>query len=489
MKYDYLLFRRGFLLTNLKEVKFKSKLANKIVNDWDKNVFGNYTIYSDKINSKSQYKYRDVEVFVMGLVFNPFNNDRNIENITKELAHRLSKSVDKFLDYLDELSGRFIVVTSKNDKTEVYHDACATRTVFYNKYGDSTVIASHSAIIGELLNIEPSKYSVEMLNHPTYSGVRYLPGLLSPYDDVLPLTPNTKYTIETKKVERYYPRRPLKNAGKWSLNRKINNIIDLMIRQAENITAMDKVSISLTAGIDSRLTYAIFEQTKGDIEYFTHISENNPEAFEEDISIAKQLAKDVGKPHHIYKYNTNKDQEGYKEFRVIWQKNIGMYRGSVLMNKMYADTFPQDRIHVRSNLAEIGRVYYKRYSHELNAKELARLYTKTDFHKNEDVIKLFEEFMDVTGFEKKNLYNFEYHDLFYWEHRMALWHSWLLLEGDMSHETFILFNNRKLLENILEIPKEIREKSKLFIRIIKKIAPSALKYPVNGKLIGEEQHD
>ena len=159
------------------------------------------------------------------------------------------------------------------------------------------------------------------------------------------------------------------------------------------------------------------------------------------------------------------------------------------MNKMYADTFPQDRIHVRSNLAEIGRVYYKRYSHELNAKELARLYTKTDFHKNEDVIKLFEEFMDVTGFEKKNLYNFEYHDLFYWEHRMALWHSWLLLEGDMSHETFILFNNRKLLENILEIPKEIREKSKLFIRIIKKIAPSALKYPVNGKLIGEEQYD
>ena len=59
----------------------------------------------------------------------------------------------------------------------------------------------------------------------------------------------------------------------------------------------------------------------------------------------------------------------------------------------------------------------------------------------------------------------------------------------MSHETFILFNNRKLLENILEIPKEIREKSKLFIRIIKKIATSALKYPVNGKMIGEEQYD
>jgi hypothetical protein len=166
-------------------------------------------------------------------------------------------------------------------------------------------------------------------------------------------------------------------------------------------------------------------------------------------------------------------------------KNMGMDRGIMWLNKIYADQFPKDRIHIRSNIAEIAKA--EAYSYKVNnlsGQQLAYMYTTTEMKKDEKVIKKFDEFMKTTGFTVENLFNYNYCDFFEWEFNMCQWHGWLLLESDMSHDTFIIYNNREILSKMLSLPFEDRMKRKIFIGVIHRLWPELLNYPVNGKMIG-----
>jgi hypothetical protein len=120
---------------------------------------------------------------------------------------------------------------------------------------------------------------------------------------------------------------------------------------------------------------------------------------------------------------------------------------------------------------------------DLTPGQLARLYTVMPINRDERVIRRFEEFIDTTGFSYQNLYNYDFFDMFEWEITMCQWHGYLLLENDMSFDTFILFNNREILRRMLSLPYEDRLGKKLFIGVIKRLWPDLLKFPVNGAML------
>ncbi|WP_226618612.1 hypothetical protein [Cytobacillus firmus] len=124
----------------------------------------------------------------------------------------------------------------------------------------------------------------------------------------------------------------------------------------------------------------------------------------------------------------------------------------------------------------------KRNKKQLSAKGLAALYTRSELKNDPEVIKQFQEFIDITEFKYEKFYNYNYFDLFYWEHRMTLWHSLIVLESDMAYETHILYNNRVLLSKMLTAPYEVRESSELFIKMIRDTWPELLNLPINGKM-------
>ena len=64
-----------------------------------------------------------------------------------------------------------------------------------------------------------------------------------------------------------------------------------------------------------------------------------------------------------------------------------------------------------------------------------------------------------------------------------MWHSWLINESDVAYETFVPFNNRKLLTMMLSIPEEERIGDELFIEIINNVNPKLMDIPVNKKLL------
>lgn len=473
------LYRRGFLFTNVENLSFANPLTSAVVENWSQVDLRNYIIHHDPDVPNVFVKEHNYAICILGLVFNPFDGLTNLDELARKLLYMKQESENHFLNYLDELSGRFVIFTQTPECTEVYNDACGTRTVFYDASNEKTAIASHSELIADMFGYKHSKKATALRKHPLFKKIRYLPGLYTPFDEIKPLTPNTKFKVEKQKVERIFPRAELEKTK--STDNLVEELVSILKNQVELLSLNNNVSVSLTAGIDSRLTYAMFAGKNGDVDYFTHINTGNPESYDEDVRVARDLAKMGNSSYRVYEYELNKDQPGMKDFTEIWLKNLGMNRGSVYLFKAYADQFPEGRVHVRSNLAEIARTYYRKTSDKVNAKVLARLYTKSELKNDPDIINSFQEFIKVTGFTQENLFNYDYADLFYWEHRMSLWHSYIVLESDMAYETFILYNNRLLLTKMLSAPIDVRESNELFVRMISKTWPEVLDLPVNGE--------
>lgn len=477
-RYEHLLYKRGFLFTDKKDMEFKDSMTTRVFKKWSHITFNKYDVYIDSALPHAYYESDKMKVLVMGLVLNPFSSENDIKNIAVSLADKHNDS--SFLDYLDELSGRFTIITDDGNATRVYGDAAGTRTLYYDTESDFHIISSHSTLIADLMGYTISEVSQGVFTNKEFTGRKYLPGLLSPFDEIRPLTPNTRYVIESRKVERFFPREELETID---FKETVDSVTEVLKKQSKLISEIYKTSTSLTAGLDSRLTFAIQNSDKNNGDYFTHISKRIPESFQEDVSIGKKLADIYNKDHRVYEYTNDDTVDGFKEFKAVWFKNVGMYRGSVHLFKTYADHYPPNNLHIRSNIAEVVRVYYKRRTGEVSEEKLANLYTISPFKNNELVLNSFKEFIEITNFKSDKFYNYNFADLFYWEHRMGMWHSWLINESDVAYETFVPFNNRKLLTMMLSIPEEERIGDELFIEIINNVNPKLMDIPVNKKLL------
>lgn len=477
-RYEHLLYKRGFLFTDKEDISFKDSMTTRVFKKWSHINFNNYDVYIEASLPHAYYESNNIKVVIMGLVLNPFSSENDIKKITKILAEKKTDTL--FLNYLDELSGRFTVISDDGNATRIYGDAAGTRTLYYDKHSEHHIISSHSTLIADLMGYDISKTSQSVLTNPDFTGRKYLPGLMSPFDEIRPLTPNTRYVVESRKVERFFPREELKTTD---FKETVDAVTNVLKEQSRLINEIYKTSTSLTAGLDSRLTFAIQNSMKNNGDYFTHISRRIPESFQEDVSIGKELADIYNKDHRVYEYTNDDTVDGFKEFKAVWFKNVGMYRGSVHLFKAYADSYPVQNLHIRSNIAEVVRVYYKRRTGEVNETKLANLYTISTFKDNELVLNNFKEFIETTNFKKEKFYNYNFADLFYWEHRMGMWHSWLVNESDVAYETFVPFNNRKLLTMMLSIPEEERIGDELFIEIINNVNPKLMDIPVNRKVL------
>ncbi|MDP4118080.1 MAG: hypothetical protein Q8873_02685, partial [Bacillota bacterium] len=286
--------------------------------------------------------------------------------------------------------------------------------------------------------------------------------------------------IPDMKIVRFFPYKV--NPSYGSYDDLEEEVSDLMASQIKLLNAKTKIAMSLTAGMDSRLSLAASKDICADIDYFTFLTKNASHI--EDAKIAQQICTENDLKHNLYQWDNNKNSEGLKEFEYIWERNLGIRRGILWLNKLYIDSFPKDRIHLRSNIAEVVKCdsYDSEKCEPLSAQQLANLYTHTLMKNDDKVLRKFSEFINITDFTQNNMYNYDYRDLFEWEYKMCLWHSWLLLESDVSHDTFLLYNNREILSKMLSLPYQDRADKKIFIGMIKRLWPDLLKYPINKKI-------
>lgn len=118
--------------------------------------------------------------------------------------------------------------------------------------------------------------------------------------------------------------------------------------------------------------------------------------------------------------------------------------------------------------------------HEISPGILARCYginPRSDF-----VMSSFEDYIKAVGFTHGAVLNYDFYDLFYWEHRSGAWQGLQIADFDMAHETLVLYNNKRVLEMRLGVPLEDRLNDTLQKRLLRLMLPECAHVPLLSQM-------
>jgi len=309
-------------------------------------------------------------------------------------------------------------------------------------------------------------------------------------ESIYVLSENIRLNLLTGKVSRFYPGLMSYDDKQLSVDEVSNLIINASkILLNDLIKKNKKLSLSLTGGIDSRITLALVKIALGNdlsnIQFWIYKNTETPnyklqDGFDGDVVITKILAKKLKLNHTLFNRNEFLNKN-LKEFIA----NSLTYYDALLISGIHNNV--KSDIELRSNNYEIGRAYYhsyyfvkRTYRDKKIAKEnkLAHIYLAPILNFKEDnlfytperikkVENIFFSFFKETEFFNATKYIDEL-DLFYWEHRMGSWLPHVYLQSDILFDTLNLVNSWAILEALLNLPLEDRINAKVYKKILNK---------------------
>ena len=472
MNYDYALFCRGFVFSDME--------INSPKEDWKQFILKynnkNYYLWYDSKNELSFKTKGNNFCLILGYAMDTVDWHMEIDIICDSLLSNLCKSLNCFYDYLDVLNGRFVIIFGYDNNIIALNDATAMRSVYY--HDKKCIIASHYEIIKNLTNETKHPFYDTFINIEKYKPWT-LPGDMTPYNNIKILLANHELDLITLKIRRFFPR---ENNKEISLDEALLILPNHLKNQMETLVKYATPLISMTSGRDSKLTLSTTRDIKDKCIYFTFVNEN-PNLSNYD---QRNRLKDFSYSKHISKvYNLNFKPlilngqifNNNELSKILKINHYHQHIPSAILE--YIEKLPKG-IHVQSNLIEIIR-------------DLTYVYPKPPKHNSPQEImsgwmmywSIRHEIKDIINdFWKRNqwdeIFDYERVRLFYWEHRMSAWNNAAtLLENDCAFNTYMLLNCRKLLNLGFCIPKYDRDKDLLVKYSTEKLWPELLYYIEN----------
>jgi hypothetical protein len=387
--------------------------------------------------------------------------------------------IDRMLVQTDDLFGRFAVICHIAGQWHAFADACATRTIYFAE--DRAAIASHSTLLGELTGAAPR---ADIFRHFWCA----LPGNASPVEGVRILPANFVLDLGTRTIRRFWPRRA-------RVERTTSDVVDevdsLLGKAADAVVARWKPALSLTAGLDSRLSLSVYH---GFRELLTFTYERHSDDTR-DFEVARELSRRLGIEHRrLPPVDRSRAQKAYEMADRIVDCAIDRNIAPICLSGL--QDIDEPLIHVRSSLAEIGRAFWRYHPgmptrfDPSNWMQVALAKSKIDLPHRQKAIALMRDemprFFSTVGYDSLDprspeIMGYDAWDLAYVEHRMSTWHGPALLAYDMISDTSIIFNFRRLLELLLSVPLPDRRQAALFRAIIKRRCPQISGVPINPR--------
>lgn len=471
-------FARGFVLSQDSSAKFRKQIKGKPYSEnilkWDQHFFGSCMLWADPLLKYERTHDKKLAVGVMGLCINPFDGLSSNKKISKALYSALKKGRDVFFDEVDKLTGAFVIVYRENDRVFLLQDAAATKPIYYHRTAENKLTAvSHVELANIMLGLQADPRAEEVFSKPSYASEasKYLPGIITPYKELYPLTANHELDVSAGCSKRFFPREPL--APRPFDSAIVDEIASILIKQAKMLGKMRRpLLLAATGGRDSRVSVVAFSGQKR-LSYFSFY---NPQTghLKEDVDTAKKLSEVEGVPLKIFNLSDYSDPE-FKEYFDIHSR-LGIWDAAAWI---YVNEFPSDAIHIRSTVSEIGRVFYRiKANKDVTPERLAKIYTLSEFHQDPMVISTMKDFIEMTDFYENRMYNYDLYDMFYWEHRNAKWQNVLCSEAEMATDVFVPYNNRNLLKLFMSVPFENRLAADIHLALCHKFKPEFDEIPI-----------
>ncbi len=436
---------------------------------WPRRKLGRIIVRHDVRVASHKCKLPDASVLVIGLVCDVRDADRTAKSCVALLAEGLRLSEERFFSELSFMCGRYVVFYRRGDRERVVTDATGMRMAMYAL--GTRVIASHTGLIGANVP-EPAVR--------TRAYQWGAPGNRTPVEGIRVLTPNTKLDLGSWRVSRYWPRRALEM---MEVDAAARLVVEAMRNTFRHLASHHQPLISITAGIDSRVTLAV---SRGAARYMTYYRNDDADSDLLDRTFAIEIANRFGLRHDLLL--TASHGSVPEDYKAMLAENTTLPHIPRVSFAYYQTYSKGNYTHIRSNLAEIARQFYQFRLHTMQT-----VHSKTTFDTVDDLMFLwfqdnpppvareaFAEFVETTDFFGCRDF-IDLADLFYWEHRMGVWHPQVVLESDPAFETVSLYNCRHILETMLSVPLRDRRRATLLKRIILSEWPELAAYPVNAR--------
>lgn len=469
-------FARGFLLFPASS-ESSARLAvgpySSITKTWHHTFFGPCQIWVDPRLNYATTRDNKFGVAVLGLCINPFDGAGSNQQVADGLYASLLAGEERFYDHVDQLSGSFVILYRINDKVRILQDCAATKPVYFHVgLTGELVVASHAALIGQTFGLKRDPRVTKVFGDAAYKSdpSRYLPGDITPFSGLKALSANTELLFDARAVRRFFPRGAL--AEREVGEDLVEQIADFFRRQADLLAKSGRpLMIATTAGRDSRLSLAAFAHAESARLFSFHYPRTGH--LSEDVETARALALALGRPLETYDLSEYGDADFGKAFSAT--NPVGIWAAAALC---YIREFPENAIHIRSTVSEIGRVFYaKRSTGKVSPDVLSSAYTVTKFGRSDFVVKSIAAFIKQSSFREDLFFNYNIFDMFYWEHRNSKWQNLLCQEAEMATDVFIPYNNRRLINLLLSVPERDRKAAKLHVQVTNLLRPDFSSIP------------
>jgi hypothetical protein len=480
-QYQETLFCRGYLVTSR---TLENLNAYPFYNQWRKTSCGKLkngaeiNIYCHRWQNCYTYEENGISVTLIGHAYNPFDMKYQEIEIIKDCLNAYEQGKDYFFSKVSELTGIHLIILYDKYGIIAVQDCCGIMPVYYGAINNDFYLASHGQLVGDICGLEMSENIRVFINAPFYKiGIAQLCGLDTPFSELTMLSPNTCINLPDMKVERFYPKNALTTTS--VVTSDIERILKNSIRLC---TDKWKCSVSLTGGIDSKMTLAAANELYDKLNYFSFISS---EAEGKDARAAHEICLNLGLEHTIYTIPENESE--IKDFGVIAEimnHNQGYIRrktGSDARKRAYLANHADIGLEIKSHVSEVGRAFYykklgkRKFRFPLTPRDMSNLAKRNFFNRSilRNMDASYRRFIETTDFGDFPD-GYDETDMFYWENRMSAWGALVKQSFDVAHETTIPYNNRKLLElffsftledRIADVPQKVIIKnlnSKLF---------------------------
>lgn len=454
-----------FLVTDQKIKHYKFFEHSKELNG----LIFHYT----KDTSYYVFELDDSEVLLVGYIMDIRNELLDQDDILENLLSSYKIGLDVFLNELEYMNGRFILILSTKKDVVIFTDATSMSPLFHYR---NKIFSSHEVILKDFLKNEHDivlkKYEYSMKNFLDYSNTR----------DIYSFNPNLMYSYKKNSFKRIFPRERYEQN---SLSKVINDTKTYFDNQIEWLdNHYEKIYLSLTGGFDSKLSLALIKPIIDKTYTFTYMYKFDENIKYNDLSNFRKIYyKDkiiVDKLVDNFRLNNHKyfffsDYKAPSAYIKTLGEHVSSHHSYGLSYIFYKE-FDKSSIHLKSTLYELAKLSFKDTSDDTVIVNDIKHWAPIEISNDKDVL------MDMyKNYKIRNLtdeikdYEYNIQTLLYWEFRMGNWHSRVTQETDFTIDTYILINNRYMLKRLISLPKEDRVQKQFLKQIVKNNWP-ALNY-------------
>lgn len=460
------LFIRGFLATSDPHIPAD---GFPFYGSWNHKIWGSIHFWTHPLTGFHTFEAEERCFFLFGHAYNPFTMEICEETILERIA--LHYGHEDFYDYVDELTGIFVLGVAENEQITYLVDPSGIQSACCGFVNGKFYLSSHAQLVADLCGLEMDDFVKRLVDYKWYPRIMgaYMPADLTPFAKLKRVVPNQAYICRLTDMsighKRFYP---LKDLAECSSDAEYQQTIeaaaDILKKNMELVVRKwDNPWISLTGGIDSNTTFAAANGNYDKVRTFCYLS-----ALKEsiDCDAAKEISARFDVPWTCYQIPESNDAvERFQEKAAILRHNnayIAKEKDNELRKRMVLQQQCPAGVEVKSWVSETIRGYWYKY---LGRKTMPRLSGKLYRNLYKIFIKERSLARDVDRLFDRYIEDFEYRkvpgqyppaDLHYSEIGWGSWGSMNISEMKFCFDITIIYNNRRFLDLLFKVPLEKR---------------------------------